>query len=325
MFDIVMPLFNKGSFVGPAIESVLAQSFGDWRLFVVDDGSSDDGPAVVERFRDRRICLLRQANAGPAPARNAGIARGSADWIALLDSDDLWLPDHLAELVSLRRHFPGSVLIGTAYKRWDGQPQRTRVPAASRRASLIRYFARVAQGHSPFFTSSAAFSRAAMAVVGPFQPAMVGEDTDLWARLALHGPVAASTLQTVLYRVTTGGLTDQYVANKTEIVDAMRLEDVALPVATVVQRLPEIDDARLRDDLERYVDHEVGVALLRALVAGRQSEARKLLSLFLRGPHGKGRAAALLTRLPWPWGRRILFGIFRIKSGLRSAAARIRG
>ena len=325
MFDIVMPLYDKGDLVGQAIEGVLAQSHGDWRLFVVDDGSGDRGPAVVERFRDPRISLLRQANAGPARARNAGIAAGRADWIALLDADDLWTPDHLAELERLRRQFPEAVLIGTAYERWDGQMTQTASQAvAERRARIIRYFDEVARGHSPFFTSSAAISRSAVAAVGPFQPAMVGEDMDMWARLALHGPVAASSRRTVLYRVSTGGLTDQYINRDGEDVAALRLEDISLSVATVVGRLEQTSDPWLREDLERYVDHEVGVALFHALRGGRRREARYLLGLFQRGPAGKARAAAWLARLPWPWGRSLLFGILRIKAGWRSVAASVR-
>jgi glycosyltransferase involved in cell wall biosynthesis len=322
MFDIAMPLYNKAEFVGQAIEGVLGQTFSDWRLFVVDDGSTDGGAAVADSFRDPRIRVLRQANAGPGVSRNTAIAAGSADWVALLDADDLWRPDHLAELASLRR-VADAVLIGTAFQRWDGRaPARRREGAASRR--LIRYFDEVARGRLPFFTSSAAFSRAAMAAVGPFQPASVGEDTDLWARLALHGPVAASSKQTVLYRVGTGGLTEQYVGGGTKDADEMELEDIALPVATMVRRLPHIEDAALRRDVGRYIDYEVGVAAFHALRAGRRREVRKLLTLFLDGPRGKARAAAVLGRLPWPWGRRLLFTVFRIKGAARAAATIVR-
>ena len=72
MFDVVMPLFNKEKFVGAAIQSVLAQGFDQWRLFIVDDGSTDGGAEVVHGYGDPRITLIEQANQGVGPARNAG-------------------------------------------------------------------------------------------------------------------------------------------------------------------------------------------------------------------------------------------------------------
>jgi len=87
MFDIVTPLYNKVEFIEATIRSVLAQSFAEWRLFIVDDGSADRGPELVRRFQDPRISLIEQTNRGVGPARNTGIRAGSAEWIAFLDDD----------------------------------------------------------------------------------------------------------------------------------------------------------------------------------------------------------------------------------------------
>jgi hypothetical protein len=94
-FSIVIPLYNKGRLVERAIESILRQSVDDWELIVVDDGSSDEGPALVAKHTDPRVQLVRQDNQGPGAARNKGIALASGQWIAFLDADDEWLPDHL--------------------------------------------------------------------------------------------------------------------------------------------------------------------------------------------------------------------------------------
>ncbi|MDB4916746.1 MAG: glycosyl transferase family 2, partial [Gemmatimonadetes bacterium] len=87
---IVMPLHNKRAFVGRAIESVLNQTCDNWQLMVVDDGSTDGSAAIVERFSDSRISLVRTPCSGPGAARNIGLRATNAEWVALLDADDEW-------------------------------------------------------------------------------------------------------------------------------------------------------------------------------------------------------------------------------------------
>ncbi|HOF18296.1 MAG TPA: glycosyltransferase [Phycisphaerae bacterium] len=98
MFTVVMPVYNHAAYVAQAVESVLAQTFGDWELYIVDDGSTDETPGIVDDLasRDARILAIHQTNAGPAAARNAAIRQARGEWMAYLDSDDLWLPDALA-------------------------------------------------------------------------------------------------------------------------------------------------------------------------------------------------------------------------------------
>src|SRR5947209_862199 len=208
MFDIVIALYNKEKFVEATIDSVLRQSYKEWRLFVVDDGSSDRGAELVRNYRDPRITFIQQENRGVGPARNAGIRAGNSDWIAFLDADDLWNADHLEELDALRRSYPEAVLAGCAFTRFSGMvslAQRSPGPGTRR---LARYFAECARGRELFFTSSAGVRRSALDVVGDFEPLPGNEDVEMWARLALHGPVTVSDRPTVNYRVGTGGLTD---------------------------------------------------------------------------------------------------------------------
>ena len=316
MFDIVMPLFNKEIYVSRTIEGVLAQSYEDWRLFIVDDGSSDGSVTAVERFGDPRIMLIRQANAGPGAARNTGILAGKADWIAFLDADDLWMPDHLAALAALRQQFAEAVLIGTAYRHWTGRDVTALPPGGSGR--LIRYFHEASRRRAPFYTSSAAFSRKAVDAVGLLEHVTVGDEMDLWARLALHGPVAASTKQTVLYRVGTGGITD---SNVTEAPRTASLDQMSLPVVRLLDRLHGITDDRLRRDVMDYIDFDIGLALVKAMRSGQIDYARKLLKIFLVGPRGKARIAGWLSRLPQPLGQRLLALAFGLKRAVRLSIA----
>ena len=88
--DIIVPLYNKAATVKRAIDSIVKQQFTDWRLIVVDDGSTDGGGDIVSEIADERIELIRQENRGPGAARNAGIALIESEYVAFLDADDEW-------------------------------------------------------------------------------------------------------------------------------------------------------------------------------------------------------------------------------------------
>lgn len=97
--SIVIPLYNKAPYVERALESIGAQTFSDFEVIVVDDGSTDGGASVVAQYREPRVRLITQSNAGPGPARNAGIAEAQGEFIAFLDADDEWLSTYLEESV----------------------------------------------------------------------------------------------------------------------------------------------------------------------------------------------------------------------------------
>lgn len=100
LISVVIPLYNGGDFIQEALESVLAQSVEPDEIIVVDDGSTDDGPEVVERMaRSHPIRMIRKDNGGQSSARNVGIAHAHGDLIALLDQDDVWYPHHIATLL----------------------------------------------------------------------------------------------------------------------------------------------------------------------------------------------------------------------------------
>ena len=95
---IVTPAFNVAPFIGAAIESVLSQTYRDWRMVVVDDGSTDETASVVRSFRDYRLQLISQPNEGVSAARNRGAAALSCDALLFLDGDDWLAPFALAAL-----------------------------------------------------------------------------------------------------------------------------------------------------------------------------------------------------------------------------------
>ena len=102
--------------MGRALDSIGGQTFSDFELIVVDDGSTDDGASVVARYRDPRVRLITQSNAGPGPARNAGIVEAQGEFIAFLDADDEWFSTYLQESVqSLEQLGPDVAAISSGY------------------------------------------------------------------------------------------------------------------------------------------------------------------------------------------------------------------
>jgi glycosyltransferase involved in cell wall biosynthesis len=115
--SVVMPAYNRERYVGEAIESVLAQTFSDFELIVVDDGSTDATPQRVASLRDPRIRLLRREHRGISAAMNAGLRTARGAYVARLDSDDVWLPALLATQVAV---LESRLEVGVVYARAQG-------------------------------------------------------------------------------------------------------------------------------------------------------------------------------------------------------------
>lgn len=107
--SVIIPTFNRANLVKEAIESVLAQTFQDFEIIIIDDGSTDETKEVVSQIRSDKICYIYQKNMGPAAARNAGIKIAKGKYIAFLDSDDLWLSKKLEKQVELFEKLPPDV------------------------------------------------------------------------------------------------------------------------------------------------------------------------------------------------------------------------
>jgi glycosyltransferase involved in cell wall biosynthesis len=194
--SIVMPLYNKAGQVLETIASVIAQTLSGWELVVVDDGSTDDGPALVRDLKDTRIRVVSQANAGVSAARNRGIELARADLVAFLDADDLWLPGFLATILALQAEFPEAHWFATGYEIRPAQgaafTARLRGPPADfSRGLLPDYFNVALASDPPVWSSATAVRRDVIQAIGGFPEGIgSGEDLLTWARLAVRYPLA---------------------------------------------------------------------------------------------------------------------------------------
>jgi glycosyltransferase involved in cell wall biosynthesis len=189
----IIPLYNGARFIARALDSVLDQSMAPSEIIVVDDGSTDDGPVIVQRFvKNHPIRLLRKPNGGQSSARNFGVANSNAAYIALLDQDDAWYPNHLEELFRPFQQYRQREL-GWVYSDLDEIDSNGNMVVRS----LLRMMPSAHPKRDVFtcltmdmfvLPSASLISRKAFEAVGGFDENLMGyEDDDLFLRLFRAG------------------------------------------------------------------------------------------------------------------------------------------
>lgn len=194
--SVIIPLYNKENEVSRAIKSVLSQTFVDFEVIVVNDGSTDKGPDIVKSISDPRIRIIDQPNAGVSAARNRGIFEAQAGLIAFLDADDEWEPDFLETIMRLRDKFPSCEVFATNYSFHRANDYRRRtiirgLPLGFKEGILTDYFKIAAQSDPPLCSSAVVVTIKAIEAVGGFPIGVIaGEDLLTWARLAVKYVIA---------------------------------------------------------------------------------------------------------------------------------------
>lgn len=195
--SVVIPLFNKARHIERALRSVTSQSFSDFEVVVIDDGSTDGGDKSVERIADTRVRLIRQLNAGPGAARNRGLAEARAEYAAFLDADDAWLPRFLETGVHFLDSNPSAVSVSTAWFDFPGKKSSaphwaTRGIAEGVHRVTPELPVSILDAMVSFMTPCTTVVRAeAVRPCGGFQEGgcRFGEDGALWLKLLLNHPV----------------------------------------------------------------------------------------------------------------------------------------
>lgn len=202
-FSVVIPLFNKETYIAATIQSVLQQSFFDYEILIVNDGSTDASETIVMGFSDSRINYFVTNNKGAAAARNLGIEKSKSPYIAFLDADDLWFPNHLEELKNLIEKFPKAGMYCSRYQlifKNGSKYQPSFYGIADNYQGVVNdYFA--ASLHYAIASSiSVAVPKRIFAEVGSFKNYISsGQDTDMWIRIALHSKIIIGNKVTSSY------------------------------------------------------------------------------------------------------------------------------
>ena len=194
MISVVIPAFNAGRFIKRTIDSVLAQTYRDYELIVVDDGSTDNTGEVVKSYGDK-VRYIYQENAGDGPARNAGIKVAKGEWIAFLDHDDEWLPEKLQLQMELLNRNPDLRWCGANFYRQSGKRRVTACNPAAVSEGLVdksyfdNFFAAVLRIGCHFMTSAMVIHREVFEEVGGFDSCWLrAADLDMWWRVAYRFP-----------------------------------------------------------------------------------------------------------------------------------------
>lgn len=185
--SVIIPVFNREGFICDCVESVLAQSYSDYELIVVDDGSEDRSVERLAPYRDR-LRLIRQKQRGPSAARNNGMRHARGQWLTFLDSDDLWLPQKLAVQMDFIQRNPDSRICYTEEIWYRGG---RRVNPGKRHRKYSGWIYRKMLPLCLISPSSVMLHRSVLDRVGPFDEDLPAcEDYDLWLRIAVFYPIA---------------------------------------------------------------------------------------------------------------------------------------
>jgi glycosyl transferase family 2 len=235
--SVILPTYQRRELVRRAVASVMAQTYRDFELIVVDDGSTDDTGATLAPLGDR-IRYRWQPNRGVAAARNAGLRMARGSIVAFLDSDDLWLPDHLAVVTEMLERQPGTVLASTcpAFKLSGDQTVSDARVLDYRQGMLF------SAGSIGWPSCIAVRPKALLAIGGFDERLRAMSDSDMWRRLATLGPFSMLNRRTVICQETRGSLSE-LARRRGDYLAAAELG--AANLISAVGSLPEPERSRL--------------------------------------------------------------------------------
>lgn len=187
-FSVIISVYNKEKYIESTIESVINQSYENFELILVNDGSTDNSLSIINSIKDDRIRLISTENHGVSKCRNTGILAASNDYVALLDGDDLWDIDYLKNIKQAIIKFPDASVYSTAlaHKYKDKV-----IPATYNfkqdELSEVRNFFKSSLDHTILTSSSIVFKKSILQKTGYFDTTIEsGEDTDFWIRIGMN-------------------------------------------------------------------------------------------------------------------------------------------
>lgn len=189
MFSVVIPLYNKEAHITQTLHSVLQQSFGNFEVIVVDDGSKDGSLRAAQSIGDPRLKVYSKKNGGVSEARNFGIKRAQNEYIAFLDADDCWEPNYLEEMAKLIARYPNCGLYASAYKRVT----RRKVIFIGNQVmeGIVDDYFKARLQHRIPWSSAVIVRKNVLDAIGGFPIGMIsGEDDYTWSKIAMNYKIA---------------------------------------------------------------------------------------------------------------------------------------
>jgi len=263
-FSVVIPLYNKENDIQGTLQSLLKQSFKDFEVVLIDDGSTDGSVQKVKDIEDPRIKLISKDNEGVAKTRNFGVEKASASYVAFLDADDFWHENHLENLYDLILLFPNHFWYATAYEKQYNpsliRPMNSPIIHKEKhwKGAIDNYF-KWSLKDPLAWTSAVCMKKEFFQKLSGFDATITmgaGEDTDLWLRAALDSPLAFSNKITARHNLDSSNRLSKISALQRRYMDLDQYEN-------------HIDS---HEDLKRYLDgNRYGIAMHHRLAGDHET------------------------------------------------------
>lgn len=269
-FSVIIPLYNKENHIENTIQSILNQSYTNYEIIIINDGSTDESESKVLEFKDSRIRLYNQKNQGAAMARNLGIEKAKHDYIAFLDADDLWMENHLETLSALIHDFPKAGIYASGYQLIfkEGKisvPKFNGIPEDF--YGIVPDYFDASLNYAVATSSSIAVPKYVFEKIGNFKSKISsGQDVDMWIRIASKYPVALWAKITATYL--------HYIENslsKTPILEK-KLKDF----------LDYKSEEEANPSLKKYLDIYRMEYAMQYKIAGADKESKELYGSILK-------------------------------------------
>ncbi|WP_111684340.1 glycosyltransferase family 2 protein [Winogradskyella tangerina] len=261
-FSVVVTVYNKGHFIEKTIRSILNQTFDNFELLIVDDGSTDNSLEIIQGIKDERIIIYSNKNQGVSAARNFGMQKAKTEFIALSDGDDIWLENHLEELKNLIDANSDCGIYATSYEKhffnkYTTSPKFSDVDHPF--FGVVEDYFKTSLVDNILWTSAVAIPKKIIDSGFLFDEHLGwGEDTDLWIRIANNHKVAFSSKVTAHKMIHTQenhlSLTKN-IPNLMMMIDKHKAEEKNNPSLKAfldVNRFMIAMEAKLRNDYENY-------------------------------------------------------------------------
>lgn len=266
-FSVIIPLYNKEKYILATLDSVLSQSFTDFEIIIINDGSTDKSIEEVEKLKDKRIRIYNQTNQGLSSARNSGINKARSEYIAFIDADDFWLPHHLKQIHNLICSFPNNGMYCTGYTiqksktvfhraKFNGLPENfIGVVPDFFKHSLINCIA---------WISAICVPKKVFNDIGNFDTEIFSEqDTDLYIRIAVKYKVALDdTSVSAIYNRSIGDSMSHFSQKR------------QIPKSLIKFKTLELKN----DTLKKFIDYNRFSTLIYFKLASKKEFVKKLLN-----------------------------------------------